>query len=316
MNLDSFVSEYMTKNGKLVPARLQAALALLERVRTNPSFQLADHLAARGSSGLKGHETFGAQAHDRWGLIPLNRNHGRRSSNLAEWGDTLLSHVRNTVESNPSQLAIPTAIDDAQLRFVTCLREIIEQDPIIVRVRGRSADFVIADVLRQAEEKGRLGDVAQYLTGAKLTLRFQRHIDPVPANKSDRKSRLDPDARLGDFQIGSTTIEVAMGVPDEKHLQQIADALEDSDCEFWLLTKADRVGMWVQELDSYRNRKREHAARVVVRSVEAFVGQNVAELGEFDGTLRATQLERLFEIYNTQWVDLVGFPGIRVVVKR
>ena len=49
-------------------------------------------------------------------------------------------------------------------------------------------------MLRAAEEKGKSGDVAQYLVGAKLALRFNLEIPVYPANKSDRDQKLD-DAR-------------------------------------------------------------------------------------------------------------------------
>ena len=90
-------------------------------------------------------------------------------------------------------------------------------------MRGRSAEAVIHEVLRQAELKGKSGDVAQYLVGAKLALRFNREIPVFPVNKADRKSRADRDARLGDFQIEDAVIEVAVGLPDEKHVVQIAE---------------------------------------------------------------------------------------------
>ena len=56
-------------------------------------------------------------------------------------------------------------------------------DPIELRVKGRSAEAVIHDVLRQAEEKGRSGDVAQYLVGVKLNLRLESEVSVVPSNK-------------------------------------------------------------------------------------------------------------------------------------
>ena len=139
-------------------------------------------------------------------------------------------------------------IDDAQAVFVSPLRSILEQEPLEVRVRGRSAEAIIHDVLKQAEEKGKSGDVAQYLVGAKLALRLKRDIPVYPANKADRKSRSDCEPRLGDFEIENATLEVAIGLPDDKHVQQVIDALEDSDSEVWLLTREDRVPTWKNEL--------------------------------------------------------------------
>src|SRR5687767_10289932 len=92
----TFFQERMRKSKKskyLTPARLQAALALLEKLRELPSLKLEDHLAAPGSAGLKSHERYGDSAIARYSLPALNMNHGRRSSDLRAWGQELLDLV-------------------------------------------------------------------------------------------------------------------------------------------------------------------------------------------------------------------------------
>ncbi len=310
--LQAFIENQMKKGGRWVPARLQAGLALLEKLRDKPSLEVADHLASRGSSGLESHETFGKNAHDRLGLEPINKNHGRRSSNLQDWGQSLL----DILGAEGFAAALPDhqakIVDDAQLILALPLRSILEQEPLEVRVRGRSAESVIADLLDQADNKGKSGDVAQYLVGAKLRHRFNVDIPALPANKGDRKSRADKEARAGDFEIADAVIEVAVGLPDEKHLAQVAEAIEESDREVWLLTRADRVEVWKVELKKYLGIE---TRRVVVTSVEVFVGQNISELGKFTSKGKEENLNALFEIYNTHWIATVGTPGIRVVIK-
>jgi hypothetical protein len=312
LEIDSFVHENMKKGNHFVAARLQTALALLERLRERPSLNLDDHLASKGSSGLESHETFGDSALARLKLEPINKNHGRRSSSLQDWGQQLLDILKAAGFSKASHEAQSRLIDLAQNAFAAPLRDILEQEPLEARSRGRSAEAVIHDILKQADDKGKSGDVAQYLVGAKLSLRFKQELPVFPANKADRKSRSDRDARLGDFELKNAVIEVAVGLPDDKHIAQIAEALENSDSEVWLLTRADRVATWKNELsdsDGVDNR------RVVVTSVEAFVGQNITELGEFSAKGKVTQLELLFELYNTRWISQVGTPGIRIVMK-
>jgi hypothetical protein len=196
--------------------------------------------------------------------------------------------------------------------LVAVLRRILEEEPLEVRIAGRSAVAVIGDVLRQAESRGKAGEVAQYLVGAKLKLRFGCDVPVYPANKADRKSRSDREARLGDFELADGVIEVAVGLPDDKHLAQIEEALQDVSSEVWLLTRAGRANMWESALADHLERD---ADRVVVMSVEAFIGQNVTELGEFSAKLKAEQLAELFKLYNERWVDVVGTPSIRIVVK-
>jgi hypothetical protein len=312
LTFDDLIKKHMRKGNRHVPARLQAALALLERLRDKPSLVLQDHLASRGSSGLESHETYGKRVHDRLHLEKINKNHGRRSSSLQDWGQEVLDRLEHAGFPSASPAAQGQLLDLAQGTFAGVLRGILEQEPLEVRVKGRSAEVVVRELMKQAEEKGKAGDVAQYLVGAKLMLRLNRDVPVHQANKRDRKSLFDPNARLGDFEVEDAIIEVAVGLPDEAHVAKIAEALEDSEKEFWLLTRDDRVATWKNELDVYEDLD---ARRVVVTSVELFVGQNITELGEFSAKGKAAQLVSLFDLYNERWVANVGTPGIRIVVK-
>jgi len=308
--LDEFVQKHMKQGGRFVPARLQAALALLEKLRGTPSLDLDDHMASKGSAGLQSHETFGDRAHKRLRIEPINKNHGRRSSSLQEWGQELLDVLREErFEENES--ARVGLLGKTQRAFGKILRGLLTQAPLEARIARRSAETVIKEILKQAEVKKQAGSVAQYLVGAKLMLRFKRDIPVHPASKSDRKSWSDRDARSGDFELEDAVIEVAVGLPDEKHIRQIVDALKKSESEVWLLTHSDRAARWRKDLDACDDID---SRRVVVASVEAFIGQNISELGQFSAEKKTTQLHALFRIYNDRWVQAVGTPGIRVAV--
>jgi len=312
LDLEEFLRNQMMKGGRLVPARLQTALALLEKLRDKPSLKLDEHLASKGSSGLESHETYGNRAHDRLGLEPINKNHGLRSSSLQDWGQELLDHLKAVGFESVAFDVQQKLLDTTQGLFAAQLQCILEQEPLEARVRSRSAETVVRELLAQAEEKGRMADVAQYLVGATLILRFDRDIPTHPVNKGDRKSFSDQEARKGDFEIGDLVIEVALGLPDEKHIAQVEAALEESDTEVWLLTRGDRVATWRNELERCDGLD---MRRVVVTSVEAFVGQNVAELAAFSASERLSQFAKLIHIYNNKSIDQVGTPGIRVVLK-
>ncbi len=307
----AFLQQHAMKDTRFVPARLQAGLALLERLREFPTLELTDHLSQAGSASIKSHETFGKQALERLNLQAINKNHGRRSSNLPGWGQPLLDVVAATGFASADRSKKFQIIDEAQKLFAAPLRAIIEQDPLEARLRNRTAEAVITELLLAAELKGKSGDVAQYLVGAKLALRFDREVPIYPANKSDRTSLFDKAPRLGDFEIENSVIEVAIGLPDEKHLLQIGEILEKSEAEVWLLTRADRVPTWQNEIQKTEDID---TRRVVITSVEAFVGQNITELGGFSSKGKADRLRALFDIYNSKWIAKVGTPGIRIVL--
>ncbi|HEX8341548.1 MAG TPA: DUF4928 family protein [Tepidisphaeraceae bacterium] len=303
----------MREGGRPVLARLESALRLLEKLRELPVLDLGAHLIGRESNRLRAHEAWGSKVHERLGVEAVSNNYGRRSSSLQDWGQQLLDLLRVEGFELLSDAGRLQAIDAAQSTFAAVLQNILEQEPLQARLKGRSAEAVIRELLEQADEKGKSGDVAQYLVGAKLMLRLEIEMPVHPANRGDRRGRGDMDARLGDFEVEDAIIEVAVGLPDEKHLTQIVDALGDGDKEVWLLTRSSRVKTWQDELKDTDEVDRR---RVIVHSVEGFVGQNLSELGGFSVKGRAVQLERLFTIYNDRWVAAVGTPGIQIVALR
>lgn len=303
--------KFMRRSRRFVPARLQAALALTERLRDVPSLAVGGHLYGSARPSLQLHVAYGERVHQRLKISPVLRDHGRFSSKMPEWGQVLLNAVAKTGFSDFAPELRNRIIDEAQAEIAFPLRRLIER-PLRVHLNGLSAEAVITDVLKAAEEKGKSGEVAQYLVGAKLALRFNREIPVYPANKSDRTSHFDLAPRLGDFEIENAVIEVAVGLPDDKHLQQIAEIQKKSDAEVWLLSRADRVEIWQREL---KKEEGVETKRVVVTSVEAFVGQNITELGEFSAKGKIDRLKALFDLYNTRWVAKVGTPGIRIQAK-
>ncbi|MEO8613531.1 MAG: DUF4928 family protein [Luteolibacter sp.] len=306
--LDRLIDTHGRKAGVCVPARLQSMLALLGSLRELPSLNLADHLSGAGQS-LKGHETLAASALKRLGLTSLNKNSGRRSSNLHAWANPLLEILASSGYQEAPRTEL---LDQAQQLIGTHLRLLIEEGPIRIKTQGKTAEAIIGELLKQADKKNKGGDVAQYLVGAKLTIRLQIDIPVHGANKGDRKSHADTAARLGDFEIENCIIEVAIGIPDEKHLQQIEEILDSTDREVWLLTREDRVASWKNES---LNRFGKRISRVVVTSVESFVGQNITELAGFSSSAKIERITELVELYNRKWVDAVGTPSIRISIE-
>ena len=305
---DKFVADSMTKGGRPVPGRLQTALALLERLVECPSPSLADHLAESRQS-LLSHETFGNRATERLGLGKLNKNHGRRSSNIQDWGQRLIDLAVQGGFTGKN----PEPARNLQALLAATLTQVAHSDPLSVRVRGRTAQATVADILDQAQERGQAGLVGQYLVGAKLQLRFPERKIPVHTyNKGDRRSNSDLAARLADFQIAEAAIEVALGTPDAKHIDQVRDILDRDDTEVWLLVRQFRLESWRKELEVAIDGSDQ---RVVVAAIEAFVGQNITELGEFSAQGKSGQLKRLIETYNDVWAAQHAQPSLRIVIK-
>jgi hypothetical protein len=198
IELTNFIENQMCKGGRHIAARVQAAMSLLERLREFPTTKLSDHKKPN-SAGLESHEKYGDRVHDRLGLEAINKNHGRRSSDIGGWGQELLDLFAHSGFGSAAADVRAEMIDAAQASLGTIIRNILDQEPLEARPKGRSAEAVIRELLKQAEAKGKSGEVAQYLVGAKLQLRLKKEIPVVGYNKGDRKSRSDTKARTGDF---------------------------------------------------------------------------------------------------------------------
>jgi hypothetical protein len=307
-NLESLLDEHFCQNGRPIPGRIQAAIALLERLRESPSLELSHHKKA-GSSGIYSHETYGERAHARMNLRPINKIHGRRSCDVGNWGQVLLDllAVDGFASMPPErQGEFLTGLQDG---LGSVLKSLLSEEPLRIRAKGRSAEAAIRDALTQAEIKAKAGDVAQYLIGTTLEMMLACDLVIVGSNKGDRNSRFDPAPRLGDFEIDDTVLEVAMGMPDEKHVTQVADALDISDKEVWVLTHPERTSFWKVELSRYDG---VDMKRVVVMSVDGFVGQYISCQCRFDTVSKLQCLKQLIDRYNERWVSKVGTPGIRI----
>lgn len=310
MNLKTEVAQflelYLWAKGGLVAGRLQSAMALLERLRDYPSLKMHDHMASKGGNSLKDHEPNGENACRRWGVEKINKNHGRRSCNARDWGPRLLQILeqagfKDRTESQRAQL-----IDQVQSQLAESLRTLADSDPLILRMKGRSPAASIREVLTQAGTKRKEADVAYYLVGATLAFGFTKKLPIRQARQGHRRTE---GTEHGDFTIGHTVYEAALGCPDETHMKQIAEALKDAETRFWVLTRPDQVAVWVSSL----SREPEiDMRRIDVTAVDTFIGQTVVKLSEGLSQKESLQLQQIVRLYNGCWIREVGSPSISI----
>lgn len=306
--IKDFYEKHFRKSGTYVPGRVQASLVLLERLRKQPSLRLVDHETGQSKAGIKSHETLAKQWQTRYEVPAINSNSGRRASNLQSWGQPLLDLLGKSGFDLAQRRA--GIIDQWQNDLVSLLRSVLEAKPIIAITRGRSEESIISGVLDDAAHRGLAGQVAQYLVGAKLMLKYpDLPIPKHPFNKGDRRHLGDKKARIADFDIANTAIEVAVGPCDDKHVEQIIAALRNPDIVFRLLVRSARLRIWTDELALRENIRHE---RLVVTSIESFVGQNISEIARFDSKASRTTLNTLIDIYNREWVDHLGPATLRI----
>ncbi|MCX7424092.1 MAG: DUF4928 family protein [Planctomycetia bacterium] len=299
-----WLNENMVKGGNDVSGRLVTAMALLERLRETPTLDLKEHMAGSGQQ-LVEHNGFVDRAIARFSVQSPVQERGRRSSNLNAWANSLFAWLvaagfrEGEIERNDDLLQGAQAMAACRLSLIN------EDKPLIARYSKGSAVAVIGDILDQAQEKKRAKDVAEYLVGAKLELRFgEGAVQPKNVNTPS----LD---QLADFRFGGAAFEVTtVTSADSAHLNKIGEILSNTGLELWLLTRKRDREKWQKAVDAKYG---DQASRVVVTDIETFVGQNTSEIGHFEAEETRATLAALFARYTNRWLPMAGAGGLRIV---
>lgn len=299
-----WLDEHMAQGKRNVPARLVTLLGLLERLRNTPVLDISSHRARSGMQLIE-HNAFVDAALARFNVESPVQEKGRRANNLNAWISPFFEWIQDK--------GFTSFADQQREDFITALQSVASQrlvvinedKPLIARYNKGTSVTVVGDILDQAQVKKRGKDVAEYLVGAKLEIRFG--IGVVKAKNVNAPSL----GQLADFRVGDTAIEVTtVERPDKSHLDQVKDILKNTGLQVWLLTRLKDREKWQNVVDVVFGAQ---ATRIVVTDIETFVGQNIAEIGRFDVKEVKETLAKLFARYEAGWLPGFGAGGLRIV---
>lgn len=272
-----------------------AALVVLERLKQQ--FDLdADAHVTTGRGQIAG-----------MGVGALRRvlaAHGEERSFLREGGRTnrgnhalvasLLEAVRAANLDRLTADERAAALSAMQRFLVERVNDYFQQERIKVEFDPtKPARTFVADALALAERKGRADYVAQHLVGAKLAVRFPNlTIDNFSGSAADEQSR-----RSGDFQVGDAAFHVTIS-PTPAVCAKCEANLRAGIAAVLLVPES--------RLAAAREMARQQGIldRIMVESVESFVGQNVAELSEFRRDRLREGLAELLYVYNRRVAEV------------
>ena len=171
--------------------------------------------------------------------------------------------------------------------------DIFNSDKISFAFRqGMTSRSIIGGILESGRERGKEGDVAEHLVGAKLALRFPNYdIRNSAVSAAD-----DQTDEPGDFQLNDCVFHVTVS-PNSGHYDKCKVNLGNGLRVFLLVP--DRV-----MLGTRQNADLETEGRVSVESIESFVSQNVEELSDFAGGDVSRNLRTLLNVYNMRVADV------------
>ena len=151
---------------------------------------------------------------------------------------------------------------------------------------------LIQKILYVAMEHGKEGQVAQYLVGAKLQLRFP----DISVGNESYSTADDQLNRFGDFLIGDTVFHITVA-PMPAVFEKCRKNLKQGYRVYLLVPDKKLIGTrQITETNELQN--------ISVESIESFISQNIDELSTFSKDKLIEELKLLLETYNKR-VDLI-----------
>lgn len=280
-----------------LPARggVQAALVVLERLRTLCDLDPMRHMAPKGGQ-IAGLSTSAVKKIlVRYGETRmLSKEGGRTSRGNPEAVAALLSRLENAGLAHQDERARLGTIDAMQ-------RWIVARSAAYHELKPLSFDFdlsqptsrIISRILATAAERRQGGPVAQHLVGAKLELRFpDEQVGNFGYAAAD-----DQAGRAGDYQVNDAVFHVTVA-PKLAHAEQCRSNLNNGLTPY-LLTDDGHLAEALVRLKDVGVQD-----RVELRTIETFVGQNLCEIGGFSRSQRPHTWAALLAAYNRR-VDAV-----------
>ena len=163
---------------------------------------------------------------------------------------------------------------------------------------------IIGMLLQSARKRGKAGEVAEYMVGAKLSLRFPTYeIRNSAASAADDQSE-----ESGDFQINDCVFHVTVA-PNMGHYEKCDRNLANGLRVFLLVPDEILAG-------TRQNVELEMAGRISVESIESFVSQNIEEMSEFEGRQVPQRLGKLFQTYNERIAEVETDLSLQITIPR
>lgn len=294
--LDKWYAELRLFQDKL-PSKgtISAALIVLQRLRTNFDLDVASHVAS-GEAQIAGLSASSLQPILReFGETRVLSAVGGRSNRGAR-GDIakLLSGLKNLGLDHESQ---STRLDVIKAMQCHIVENFVTPYFKVKRVKAffdpTSATSKFLDViLENARASGKAGAVAEYLVGAKLSLKFPKiDIRNKPFSSADTHA-----GHEGDFRIGNTAFHVTVA-PMPELFVKIKGNLDRGFRVYLLVPNAQVVG-------AKQNAELTAPGKIEVDSIQSFIATNIDEHCQFDGEKLKSGFRRFLETYNER-VDAV-----------
>lgn len=285
---------YKQNNNLPAQGSLAGALVVLDRLQHSYSLALEDHIADGGVQIIGLGRSKMAQILARFGRKPLFlKECGRTNMGIPSHMRALLNILAPLKLDALSQAERNVVLAAMQRWLVEKVSEYFSRKRVKFDFSPEQTAWqTVHDILAAAKTVGKEGQVAQYLVGAKLALRF-----PDVIVRNDLYSTSDVQSGLpGDFVLGDTVFHVTVS-PMPAHYDKCRANVQ-AGYDVYLLVP-DRLMVGVRQ-----NTEGLLPGRISVQSLEAFISQNLEELSGFARSERTVGFRALLLTYNAR-VDAI-----------
>ena len=293
-SFEEIVEGWWNSFSRPMRGNIAGGLVLMENLRENLDFDIDAHKAA-GSDQLRNATRPNVQRIlARYGEERvLLQEGGRTNRGLMRNLMPLLETLSSAGMESLSQEDIDTELSKMQSYLAGKARDIFNAEKISFDYRqGVTSREVIGTTLSSARGRLKGGEVAEYLVGAKLALRFPNYV----IRNSAASAADDQTSEQGDFQINDCVFHVTVS-PNMGHYEKCQRNLAEGLRVFLLVPDSILAG-------ARQNADLETDGRVSVESIESFVSQNIEELSDFAGDRVSRNLRLLVEKYNDRVAEV------------
>ena len=281
-------------SGSRSRGNIAGGLVLIENLRSNFDLDIESHKAA-GSDQLKNATRTNVQS--------ILERYGEDRTLLREGGRTNRGLMRNLsplLEALSSGGIERLSVDEREVELGNMQSFLAEKARDIFNAEKLSFSYrqdltsrdIVGMILNSARERRKSGEVAEYLVGAKLAVRFPQYdIRNSAASAAD-----DQAGERGDFQINDSVFHVTVS-PNSGHYEKCKRNLADGLRVFLLVPDSVLAG-------TRQNVDMETGGRVSVESIESFVSQNIEELSDFAADKLSQNIRLLLEKYSDRVAEV------------
>jgi hypothetical protein len=231
----------------------------------------------------------------------------RASHSSRRWAEEVVSRVEASVDlSQLTEQQAARLLDDMD-RWIDneCWRVATRKKLQFIIDLSKPSPVIVDDILREASEKNVGGPVCHHLVGAVLARRFpQMIIDNYAATVHDEHLN-----READFLIQDAALHVTV-VPTSDHLQRCAENVLQGRQPYLIVPAAQIVKARALAEDKKLEEK------VAIISIETFVGQNIAEMGEFNRDKIRPVVAAVLKEYNRRVAAVETDQSIQINIPK